>query len=652
MNTQACGLKTAGLCYVPSLDKEATLALNPRTRISLKHPMFRDKVQSVLDKLHACGASDSKVDRNHAIKVIDQFLRESCNQPEYQSYTAAEEVDGYLSTLHGDVLPDTWVNDFASRYALAITYPRDIPCTCHNKPKLRQVLPIGVNTGEVICYETCARTLFSAFKRQNQRVLLPDTKSVHEFHRFCDMIFDKYLREPLKNFDYSYSEWFNSMPRRKQDAILRSCDVRGHKGQVVYGLMNKCEKQEAGGKTRAIANIDTTIKYILGPVCWALESLMAKNLPGYCGNKSWDDLEKYMTDAYNEGYQTVLQGDGSAFDTCQHDELKYIDRLIYNFLVDNGKIHHVDPELFRKVATSRVRKLDARLYSDKMRLPFATSYMLGTVFSGSSDTTLMNTVRMSLYNMFTMCQAGLKYGQDFKHLAKGDDFMVFVRHPDWNGHSYQQLYDRYWVAKPKSSIANNYQPYGIGMILKFLLVGDYSTIDFCSTTAITWFDQGTFHVKLARRPDRMDPLSHWSRAALTMSPGQYKQYLIDQAWAINIAMPDMPFYRDYANAMLAHASVIKAEPTRLQSGLGRLLLPDDGHAHTHKHERSYAQFEAYGRDFVEGVKTRQSTTKPPENAVYHHLLTRFGITYVMTANHARFLICGGLYDDVAGREQP
>lgn len=550
---------------------------------------------------------------------------------------------------------------FANRYALLTTSIRDIPCTCKadEEISLMRILPCGANTEKVICYNSCQRTLYAAFKRQMMRVYKPsrtmaNREDTGDFQKFTKWYFDTYVEPVLAKFDYSFSQWYNKMPANKQkamDQVKKSIDNNGYPDLVEYGLFCKREKQQAGGKNRAIANIDPVIKYIMGPVCWALEDLADKYFPGYCGKKSWEDLEDYLCANKAQGYDYVLQGDGSAFDTCQHYELKYIDRLIYNYLADNGKIWHVDSQVFKKLATAELRELNAKTHEDGKFKSFASATIRGTVFSGASDTTLMNTIRMALYNMYTFHRKGLVYNVDYKLLAKGDDFMVFTRNPDLNGESYQDVYNEIWMSKPKHTKTDFSDVEGssrLGMILKFLNVGGYHTIDFCSVTCIP-YDDGT-KFKLARKPNRMTPLAHYSRNALKMTHGQFKQYLLDQAMAIDLAMPNMPFYREYAEAYRYHANLIKAEPTRMKTGLNKKQLEDDGHKKVESvhHDFFYEQeFYDYGHDFVEGLKWRQSRHQLPESDVYDHLLSHFNISYNDIQYHANFLKRGGLYDTIA-----
>lgn len=403
----------------------------------------------------------------------------------------------------------------------------DIECTCRGElqPACKVILPIGINSQKVIVYNSCKRTVYAAFKRQLKRVIQPDPEVVKDLQKFMEQYFKDYVEPHLIEFQYSYSQWFNSMPYHKQQKILNIDKQKLAYNE--YGLFCKREKQEFGGKNRAILNISSETKFVMGPIVWFLEEIAAQHFPGYCGGKNWDQLEAMLTKNYKDGYTTTVQGDGSGYDLSQHYENKHIDRLIYTFIADNCNIHHVDPQIFKSVSTARYRKMKATYTKDGRMYTLGNAIIDGTVFSGSSDTTFGNTLRMAIYNMFTLHKAGLEYEKDYRLICKGDDFCVFTKDAHLD---YEKLYYKYWCQPIKKPWEHDYTPYGIGNILKFLKVGDYSDFDFCSTVCIPDYDKAIF--KLARKPERMNPLNHYSRAALSMSKGELKQYYHEMAFAI------------------------------------------------------------------------------------------------------------------------
>lgn len=643
-----------GLCWAPSMEEEANIQQNPNTIVRVKHPVLKQRMAMIYRQLTRVIPNMRKPDWDDIEKRFEGF---KAQYPQLAPYTLKSEY-AHFKRMSNEMQAEHNTNmrsnrlEFmlwlANRYAVAVTRIQDIPCTCKadHEIALLQVLPVGANTPDVICYNACDRTLFAAFKRQLMRVYEPDPDVLQQFTHFAQQYFNKYIRGHLLDFDYSYTQWYNKMPRNKQVAIDRARQSLEEKPPdfVEYGLFCKREKQEAGGKNRAIANIDPVVKYIMGPVTWALEDIADKHFPGYCGKKNWEQLEDKFEQYYKQGFIYVLQGDGSAFDACQDVGLKVIDRMIYNYLADRKLVHHVDNELFRRMSTARLRRLNATRFTKTGTSHMATATILGTVFSGASDTTLMNTIRMALYNMFTLHRCGLEYGTDYQLLCKGDDFMVFVKTRDLEGRAWEDIYMDVWCPKSKS-MQTDYETGSkgkIGVILKFLNVGGYHTIDFCSTTCIPYDAYSKF--KLARKPTRMDPLAHYSRNAIKFTALEFKQYLLDQATALEVSHGRMPYYRNYIDAYRFWAQTIPGQPKLRITGRQRRILPHDGHRtieHTDDYDYRYAN---YGYDFIQGIRLRRSTHQPSDAEVYDHLLTHFGISQNSICAHRIFLTNPGIYD--------
>jgi len=505
-----------------------------------------------------------------------------------------------------------------------------IECTCRGEEEnaCRRILPVGINTTPVIVYNNCARTLYAAYRRQLKLVPKTDPIVGDKLRQFMDNYYNKYCDEHIKNFDYSYSQWYNSMVRSKQDSIdqINLADIL----KVKYGLFCKREKQEMGGKNRAISSICQCTKYVMGPVVWALEEVADVHFPGYCGKMSWEQLETFYEETYAAGFTHVVQGDGSGFDLTQNNSVKYIDRKIYSKIADYGKVHHVEGDVFKDVSNRLKRKMEAQLYTKTSgTLKQSTAMVDGTVFSGSSDTTMMNTLRMSIYIMFTMEQAGLEYGKDYVHKCKGDDFVIFTKEL----HDFDTMFYKYWCKPIKDANTYDYSPYGIGQILKFLKVSGYDGIDFCSTTVIPYGD-GKF--KIVRKPERVNPMSHYSRMALSMSSAELKQYYLDLADSMETSCGKIPYYNDYTIAFRHHASLITAEPIRRKNGKGRKIMPCDGHRQIGHNNDD--KFDAYDQDFRRVVNERKSSRVVPNEVVLNYFNDKYHLTSFDLENHAKMLL--------------
>jgi hypothetical protein len=525
----------------------------------------------------------------------------------------------------------------------------EIPCTCAKRKMFKQILPVGVNTGKVMCYISCMRTLFAAFKRQLKAVPRPDPHITNEFIEFSKRMIDKYITPHLYDFDYSFSRWMNHLTLSKQKKIEKVMAEYKEKRDLIrmveYGLMCKIETQQSGGKNRAIANIDDMTKYIMGPVCWELEHLFTEYFPGYCGNKSGTQLEDFLNSAYHHGFTTSLQGDGSGFDLSQHPELREIDMYIYNKLVENNRIWHVSQRDFQFVTNVQYRRIVPSAYVNNTKtIPF-TSIIPGTVFSGASDTTLMNTIRMALYNHFTLYKAGLIL-DDYELLAKGDDFMVLTDSSLCP--KIQQSYDNLWAAKPKGNdYASNYYRKGIGQILKFLKIGDFSTLDFCSNAVIPYEIDGIKKFRVMRRPERMIELAHYSRKATNMNDTELAQYYLDMAKALEVTAGEKPFYKNYIYAYRYYAKYIlkrinKDESQLKQKIQSKNFYPHDGHRsikneYDHAEKSLAGQFSKYNMHISVYSRMSEHRDEIQDHYIYKFLFETYGLTPTMLQYHQQQL---------------
>jgi hypothetical protein len=436
----------------------------------------------------------------------------------------------------------------------------DMPCTCSDKVhKLRQVLPIpAAHKDQVIIYNACMITTFAAFKRQLKKVTLPDPDVLTEYYEFCREFFKERIQPILdQEYDYSVCQWFNHNPAGKQrklqneledynkDLHLKECL------KVIHDLFCKPEKQPIGGKNRAISAIREIVKYITGPVVWRLEDLFTQydahvdidHRVGYCGNKNTEQLGEFLADRYSNGYEYVVEGDASGFDQTQFFQLKYIDILIYNYVKE--KIYHCNKDLFFNVSCTPVKDLILKVNNYDV----AAAECIGTVFSGSTDTTFMNTIRNATYQHFTL----RKFKRQYDVLAKGDDFsnpiLTAIRS------DVTQEYDRYWISKNDTGKpAKGW--YGIAQIKKITKVVQLQEMEFCSNIVITNEKKDFFLV--ARQPDRMVLFAPVSRKAVRYNDSEMHEYMNDMAVALQSSgLSQLPFYKQYYEAFKKHSEKYK-----------------------------------------------------------------------------------------------
>lgn len=450
-------------------------------------------------------------------------------------------------------------------------------------------------------------------KRHVAAVPLPEKKAIREFHEYTDEVFSQ-LREHLDDFDYSYSQWFNHLNARQQnDVESGNFESDENNKACSYEMFCKREVQiiDEGTypKNRAIAGPKGYDKFVLGPVTWKLEYLFDKHLDGYCGGKNWDDLEKFLSDSYKEGYTYIAQGDGSGFDRTQSHELKYFDRLVYDYIAE--KTHHVDPEIFKTKASSRHRVINGNVMIRGKQL-LCKALVDATVTSGSPDTTLMNTARMSLYLGFMIKKAGI----DAKKLAKGDDFIILLK----NAGDFDKLkvqFDNYWA--PKNKYLN--EEYGLGLIIKFLQFGKYEIFDFCSTHLICDYKNAKF--KIVRQWERVKKLGAYSIKALSMSKNQKNQYVSDSIVGMKKWTNDMPFYTQYMEEL---GKMYEGPKSKIVlEGKGKKILKYDGHELIPT--KNLLIKTGYGRDVDYALQFRTSTTKMEDEIVKRFFYEKYGLTW-------------------------
>lgn len=438
-----------------------------------------------------------------------------------------------------------------------------ISCTCQDKPRYLQLFQTTEADRDSIVYNPCKRTLFAAAKRQIKSAPVPDLLVLRDFVGFAKQSIEKLIGDDLRDFGYSFNQWYNHLTHAKQkrmDAIhefIHGCDpLKDHFVSVErtdpkmfhYEAICKIEVQGTDGKPRMVCSIPDLIKYVMGPVCWKLEELFAHKIPTYCGGQNLQQMQDKINHYIDDGFCVVAEGDGSAFDNTQDVLLKEVDRHVYNLIAD--RIHHVPKELFLYVANAYYKIMDVIHVEGKKKKVLMSYAVLGSVFSGDCDTTLMNTLRMGLYNWYTNYKAGLVLGQDFICFSKGDDFTVmYQRSVDLDRVRF--YYNKYWLGKPKPNgpayDGCDERIYGLGQILKFIEFGPPHTIKFCSLRA--WYtNPHSQHIYLTRDPAKFTTLAKYSRKALHLSDCALSQYLIDQAVSLETTCRGLHYFDDMALA--------------------------------------------------------------------------------------------------------
>lgn len=492
------------------------------------------------------------------------------NDPAYQG-----NFPKLILTIQDPEILDLAGPDYANFDAIDC---KDISCTCQDKPRYLQLFQSTSADHDAIIYNTCKRTLFAAAKRQIKSAPVPALLTLTDFVEFAKRKIDELIGDDLRHFGYSFNQWYNHLTYAKQqrmDAMkefvsgndplqdhyipdwqntLHGKALNDFAKKFHYEAICKPEIQPTDGKPRMVCSIPDLVKYTMGPVCWALEDLFSKKIPVYCGGQNLQQMQDKINHYIDDGFTVVAEGDGSAFDNTQDVLLKEIDRYVYSLVAD--KVYHVPRELFEYIAYSRYKVMDAIMTQNKKKICIMTYAVLGTVFSGDCDTTLMNTLRMGMYNWYTNERGGLRLGVHFVCFSKGDDFTVMYN-PRVDLVMVRKLYLTYWLGKPKPNgpayDGCDERIYGLGQILKFIEFGPPNTIRFCSLRA--WYtNMHSQHIYLTRDPAKFLALSKYSRKALHYSDAKLAIFLRDQANLLLATCRGIHYFDDMANAYLKMAN--------------------------------------------------------------------------------------------------
>lgn len=501
--------------------------------------------------------------------------------------------------------------------------PEEICCRCPHKYKFTKILETDVPAqDEAMVWTACRHTTFAAAKRQMKAAPTPDPKVADEFVEHSIKIIERELGPQLTHFKYSVKDWYNHLNSKKQQDLapallyysghpeqVKARDLRNIRNKHYTGILKE-EIQPPDGKPRMVCAIPQSTKYIMGPVTWQMEEDFAKNLQGYCGGKNLDEMADDINALLDQGFTKVVEGDGSAFDNTQDVSLKEVDRYIYRRVAP--QIYHVDRTEFLDRTQALYKTMDIEYVDGKKKRPLLQYTILGTVFSGDCDTTLMNTTRMVLYNRFVNDKAGLVFGKDYVCFAKGDDFTVMYK-PYISNQFITEAYYRYFLPANPDPSQPDTRIYGLGQVLKMLEFGDASILKFCSLRA--WFtDPAEHHIYLTRDPAKLFTLSKFSRKAKLKSMTYVHDYLRAQAQALRANYKNIRLFETAAQLYDAQAQFIRTQYPRAPYNVytAQLLTILRTNQRSMNVE-SPLDFDAMQQEYADRVQHRQQQIKIQEN---------------------------------------
>jgi len=410
----------------------------------------------------------------------------------------------------------------------------DAYCCVDNKHiAVVQILPVLDTSPRIIYYDHCFLCLVAACKRQCIGAPPPSPTIIAELRAFMINVILPELRIIFQDFHYSYEVWYNHLTRTQQLEIDRLIDQNiNYRGCCIFCKGEKQQDDIEPPKNRCISALCAQHKKVMGAVIYAMEQYI-KKFKGYCGGKNWSELGDMITNWSHDAYK-ILQCDVSGMDRSVSMELKdLIFHSIYKIV--EPYVDHVEFETWVKHAYPIKTTMNASLFVDKQSVDYGNADIIGTVFSGSCDTTFMNTLTTVIINRF-VCEVKLNLSSDQYDLAcKGDDSIVVVPNTLCNNTIVDAYATTYYFAKQvKSPFSPFYYEHGCGMTLKYLSISNnYDDIDFCSTN--TFYCKKCAKYRLTRKIDRFIELTPWSSSMIALSEktrDAYKQnlYLSNLKW--------------------------------------------------------------------------------------------------------------------------
>jgi len=447
--------------------------------------------------------------------------------------------------------------------------PSQLTCRCPQQIKYVKILDTQIHDeNEAMVWTACRHTTFAAAKRQMKAAPTPEPAVADDFVQHSMKIINEEIGDELKNFKYSVKDWYNHLNIKKKKELkptmnyynrdktydMRPRDLKNLHNKHYTGILKE-ELQLTDGKPRMVCSIPQSTKFIMGPVTWQLEEIFQDKLRGYCGGQNLEQMADKINNYLEQGFTKIVEGDGSAFDNTQDVSLKELDRSIYRIIEPN--IYHVPKEDFHEVSQALYKTMDID-YIDKetKKKKHLLSYtILGTVFSGDCDTTLMNTTRMAMYNRYVNDKAGLVFGKDYVCFAKGDDFTVMYK-PYVTNEFITKAYYKYFLPANPDTTKPDTRIYGLGQVLKMLEFGDASKLSFCSLRAF-FTDPSETKIYLTRNPNKFINLSKYSRKAKNQTLEYVYDYLNAQAEALETNYSKLTYFMYMAQLYRTQAKYLK-----------------------------------------------------------------------------------------------
>jgi len=439
---------------------------------------------------------------------------------------------------------------------------------------------------KIINYHNCGLTNATALKRSAALVPTVDPKVLREFKHFLEEEVYSEFDRIAENFVYSFNIWWNHISISQRNEVQNELnkprnwlDKQQIKKEIIgYNNFVKSEDQTQGpqdSKTRNICNVSPFRKMLAGPVIYMLEKMVKIDpfFQGYMSGLNYADKGIYLQNiAETLGRDCVkLDGDGKAFDSTQHIEIKrlvddYLYQAVINKMKKSGKafkfpIFAIKQALMNHNAKIKMIKREGK----KMRTLITLSHE-GTVHTGDMDTSLGNTLRMWCYIRFIERLSGipLKGNKVSRRQVAGDDNSLYINKKFYIENELKIIAAYSKVFTPKMTGVKH----GLGQVIKFLKKGEISQGDFCSTNCFSVTRNGRKSYRVIRIPSRvLSTYAYMGKTDLTPAEWLYATGECEMYWA-----KGLPIFEKLAEYKLRHGIKCNKVQTKNNLSFPRLEL--------------------------------------------------------------------------------
>jgi len=508
--------------------------------------------------------------KDDEVRMSTKCYYKSCVQPEYwknNNYDYDATTNKITFTEEGEFLKPIFGKMNSTEFAKYISKN----CNCKNPNQLAGYvilpLPKTQEMPKIINYHSCCLTSTTALKRSAAEMPDSDPVILEEFKRFLKIKIYPILDSIVKEFEYSSAIWWNHITTSQRQQVLdalKTVDF-GKKWTVIktlqeYGNFVKSEDQTQGpaeSKTRNICNVGNLKKLLAGPVCYTLEKIAKCKIKSYVSGKSYEEKGYDLANiAKKLGEDCVkLDGDGSAFDSCQKIPLKnLVDDYLYKKVCEKieqeqvAKLeilgYAIPPYAIRAALLDHHAVIKTKFVQDLKLKTLVTVTHDGTTHSGDMDTTLANTIRMWCYTEFVAWIARISEN-DYETRVAGDDNTLYVSKKIFENKKFEIInaYQTVYTTR-KDKVTH-----GLGQVIKFLKVGKIEDGDFCSTSCFKTTRNGDTYYRILRIPSRYFLTFAYMYKSDSLTPGEY-MYTTGQAelkWA-----KGLPIFEKIARWKMRH----------------------------------------------------------------------------------------------------